>query len=217
MSDIRLFNDSSILATGSETGQTLEGNIAINADLLVLLQGSQIVTDASNPTGGSNINIAPLNNDNIVIVQSIDSQIIAAGNLTVDSSVTFKPVDVPEVTVVDPNDLIAAEFCRQRGESEFTILGRGGIAINPNDKSDGSQINVDLVEPVSRQSNPSSQQFSYHNHSVATVNEQPISSLDIIPARGWIRDQNGDIILVSYDPTKTTVQRQLMPLPSCQI
>jgi filamentous hemagglutinin family protein len=217
VSDIRLFNNSSILATGSETGQTLEGNIAIDADLLVLLQGSQIVTDASNPTGGSNINIRPFNDENIVIVQSIDSQIIAAGNLTIDSSVTFKPAEIPEVAVVDPNDLIAAEFCRQRGESEFIVTGKGGIAVNPNDKGDGTQIEVDLVEPVSRPNHTLSQQSSHNNNSAIRIDEQPISSLDIIPARGWIRDENGDVILVSYDPTQTTVQRQLMPLPSCQI
>jgi filamentous hemagglutinin family protein len=160
-SDIRLFNNSSILATGSESGQTFEGNIAIDADLLVLLQGSKIVTDASNPTGGSNISIAPLNNENIVIVQSIDSQIIAAGNLSIDSSVTFQPAEVPEVAVVDPNDLIAQDFCRQRGESQFIVTGKGGIAVDPMDKSDGNQIEVDLVEPVSRQSNTLSQQSSH--------------------------------------------------------
>ncbi|MGB3401328.1 MAG: filamentous hemagglutinin N-terminal domain-containing protein [Microcoleaceae cyanobacterium] len=207
-SDIRLFNNSSILATGSDSGQTLEGNIRIDADLLVLLQGSQIVTDASNPTGGSNINIQPLNDDSIVIVQSNDSQIIAAGNLSIDSSVTFKPTEVPEVAVVDPNDLIAAEFCRQRGESEFTILGRGGIALNPNDKGTANQINVDLVEPVPTQQQNLSQQPS------PTNTNQPISSLDILPARGWIRNQNGDVILVSYDPT--TIGSQRLPIPSYQ-
>ena len=209
-SDIRLFNNSSILATGSESGQTLEGNITIDADLLVLLQGSQIVTDASNPSGGSNINIQPLNDANIVIVQSNDSQIIAAGNLSIDSSVTFKPTEVPEVAVVDPNDLIAAEFCRQRGGSEFTIVGRGGIAANPDDKGMGNQIEVDLVEPVATQGQNISQELAPINSNL------PTSSLDIVPARGWIRNENGDVILVSYDPTKTTVQRQLIQLPSCQ-
>jgi filamentous hemagglutinin family protein len=216
-SDIRLLNQSSILATGSETGQTFEGNITIDADLLVLLQGSQIVTDASNPTGGSNINIAPLNNSNIVIVQSIDSQIIAAGNLSIDSSVTFKPVDVPEIAVVDPNDLIAQEFCRQRGGSEFIVLGRGGIAVNPMDKGDGNQIKVDLVEPVSPQNYTLSRQPSQKdNNRTAKVDEQPISSLDIIPARGWIRNENGDVILVSYDPTTIGIQRQLIQSHQCQ-
>ncbi len=216
-SDIRLLENSSILATGSETGPTFEGDITIDADLLTLLQASRIVTDASNPTGGSNIEISPLNNQNIVIVQSNDSQIVAAGNLTIDSSVTFKPAEVPEVAVVNPNDLIAQEFCRQRKESEFIVTGKGGIEVDPMDKATGDQIEVDLVEPVSRQHQNLSLQPSYNtNDRAATVDAQPISSLDIIPARGWIRDENGDVILVSYDPTKIGIQRQFQSLPSCQ-
>jgi large exoprotein involved in heme utilization and adhesion len=98
---------------------------------------------------------------------------------------------------VDPSDLIAAEFCRQRGSSAFIVTGKGGLAVDPNDKADGNQIEVDLVEPVPSQPRNSSQKRS------ETEDNQPISSLDIIPARGWIRDENGDVILVSYDPTKT--------------
>ncbi len=48
------------------------------------------------------------------------------------------------------------------------------------------------------------------------IDAQPISSLNIIPARGWIRDENGDVILVSYDPTKIGIQRPSQSLPSCK-
>ncbi|MGB3401550.1 MAG: filamentous hemagglutinin N-terminal domain-containing protein [Microcoleaceae cyanobacterium] len=208
--DIRLFNGSGIFAIGSESGETFDGNIEIDADLLVLLNRSAILTNASSPSGGSNINIQPLDDDNVVIIQSNDSVIFAAGNLTIDSSVTFQPVDVPEVAVTNPNDLIAQEFCRQRGASAFTITGRGGIAVSPNDKADGNQINVDLVEPVLTQPQNTSQQRSEIDQSL------PISSLDIVPARGWIRDENGDIILVSYDPTTTEINRQQRQFPQCQ-
>jgi filamentous hemagglutinin family protein len=208
--DVRLLNGSRIRATGSQSGETFEGNIEIDADLLVLLQQSRIITDASSPSGGSNINIQPFNDANVVIIQSNDSIINAAGNLTIDSSVTFQPAEVPEVAVMNPNDLIAQEFCRQRGNSQFTITGRGGIAAGPNDKSDGNQINVDLVEPVLTQPQNISQKRSEID------NNQAISSLDIIPARGWIKDENGDVILVSYDPTKIGVNRQPSQLPQCQ-
>ncbi len=216
--DVRLLNSSEIRATGSESGQTFEGNIEIDADLLVLLQGSRIITNAFSPSGGSNINIQPFNDSNIVIIQSNDSVINAAGNLTIDSSVTFQPVDVPEVAVTDPNDLIAQEFCRQRGSSAFTITGRGGIAVNPNDKSDGNQINVDLVEPVLTQPQNTSQKPTEinNNNAISSVTPSAVEGLDIIPARGWIRDENGDVILVSYDPTKTAINRQPSQLPHCQ-
>ncbi len=208
--DVRLFNSCGITASGSESGETFEGNVEIDADLLVLLNRSDIITDAFSPSGGSNINIRPFTQPTVGIVQSVDSTIVAAGNLTIDSSVTFQPAEIPEVAVVDPNDLIAAEFCRQRGGSEFIVTGRGGIAADPNDKATGNQINVDLVEPVATQPHNSSQQRS------EIEDNQPISSLDIIPARGWIRDENGDVILVSYDPTKTGIQPQQSNPHPCQ-
>ncbi|MGB3404214.1 MAG: hypothetical protein WBA77_16135, partial [Microcoleaceae cyanobacterium] len=37
-----------------------------------------------------------------------------------------------------------------------------------------------------------------------------VEGLDIIPARGWIRDENGDVILVSYDEV-TAAQARLHP------
>ncbi len=208
--DVRLLNGSEIRAIGSGSGETFEGNIEIDADLLVLLGGSRIITNAFSPSGGSNISIRPFTQPTVAIVQSVDSTILAAGNLTIDSSVTFQPAEVPEVAVTDPNDLIAQEFCRQRGGSEFVITGKGGLAADPNDKADGNQINVDLVEPVPSRPRNSSQRRS------ETEDNQPVSSLDIVPARGWIRDENGDVILVSYDPTKTGVRRQPSQLPQCQ-
>ncbi|MGB3404922.1 MAG: filamentous hemagglutinin N-terminal domain-containing protein [Microcoleaceae cyanobacterium] len=216
--DVRLLNGSIIGAVGSESGETFEGNIEIDADLLVLLGNSGIITNAFSPSGGSNINIQPFNDSNVVIIQSADSIIRAAGNLNIDSSVTFQPAEVPEVAVTDPNDLIAQEFCRQRGSSDFVIRGRGGIAVSPNDKSDGNQINVDLVEPVLSQPQNTSQQRSEinNNQAISSLAPRLRSGLNIIPARGWIRDENGDVILVSYDPTKTGIQRQQQQLPDCQ-
>jgi large exoprotein involved in heme utilization and adhesion len=129
--DVRLLNGSEIRANGSESGETFEGNIEIDADLLVLLQGSGIVTDAFSPSGGSNINIQPFNESNIVIIHLTDSIINAAGNLTIDSSVTFKPAEIPEVAVVNPSDLIAQEFCRQRGVATFIVTGKAELLLIP--------------------------------------------------------------------------------------
>jgi hypothetical protein len=57
---------------------------------------------------------------------------------------------------------------------------------------------------------------SRQNSTVSRTTNEPISSLDIVPARGWIRDENGDVILVSYDPTKTGVQRPRQNTIHCQ-
>ena len=224
--DVRLLNESGIVATGSESNQTFDGNIEIDANLLVLLRRSEIITNASSPSGGSNITIRPLDSE-LAVLQSQNSTIRAAGELEIDDTLNFDPPESLEITVVDPNDLIAQEFCRQRGTSQFTITGRGGLASSPNDIFTGDRTQVSLVEPVPSRQNPSTS-----TPRPRTEPSQPLSSaaprlpstslrtsrsgLNIIPARGWIRDENGDVILVSYDPTKTGVRRQQYNPHSCQ-
>ncbi len=208
--DMRLRRQSEISATGSETGITEEGNITIETNLLVLLEGSRILTSAFDPAGGSNITIRPFGGSELAVIQSNTSIINAAGDLSIDTTLNFDPPDVSEVTVVDPAALIAQDPCKQRGDSEFIITGRGGIASSPNNIFTGDRTQVNLVEPVR-----SSQNRSILTQSARTELNQPRSSADIVPARGWIRDENGDVILVSYDPTKTGVRRQLQNSNYC--
>ncbi len=77
---------------------------------------------------------------------------------------------------------------------EFFIIGRGSLASSPNDIFTGDRTQVSLVEPV-----PSPQNRSTSTQPSRTEPNQPRTSADIIPARGWIRNENGDVILVSYD------------------
>jgi filamentous hemagglutinin family protein len=217
-SDLRLRNNSSI--TTNATGEATGGNITINTETLTAIENSDISANAEDAFGGRvTINAVGVFGTAFRTQQSQFSDITATSELgpefsgTVELNTELDPssglIDLTQ-TVTDPSDLIAAEFCRQRGSSAFVVTGRGGIAVSPNDKSDGNQINVDLVEPVLTQPQETSQK-------PAEINNNPaISSLDIVPARGWIRDENGDVILVSYDPTKTGANRQQRQFPQCQ-
>ncbi len=218
-SDLRLGNNSNI--TTNATGKATGGNITMNTETLTALENSDISANAEDAFGGRIIiNAAGVFGTAFREQQTQLSDITATSELgpefsgTVELNTELDPssglIDLSQ-TVVDPNDLIAAEFCRQRGNSAFTITGRGGIAADPNDKSTADQIDVNLVEPVATQSRNSSRTRS------EVDNNQPISSLDIIPARGWIRDENGDVILVSYDPTKTAVPQPPYHPYRCQI
>ncbi|MFZ1028600.1 MAG: filamentous hemagglutinin N-terminal domain-containing protein, partial [Limnoraphis robusta] len=80
--DISVRRQSAISAAGSQSGQTFDGNIDINSNFLVLLENSQIVTSAFDPTGGSNINIRPLESAELAVLQSQNSIINAAGELS---------------------------------------------------------------------------------------------------------------------------------------
>ncbi|MEB3279966.1 MAG: filamentous hemagglutinin N-terminal domain-containing protein [Lyngbya sp.] len=215
--DIRLLNESRIFASGSDSGQTFEGNVDIDANLLVLLQQSRILTDAFNPTGGSNINIRPLGNSELGLLQSQDSIINAAGELSIDDTLNFDPPETPEVEFIDPAALIAQDPCKQGQNSEFIITGRGGIAPDPTQPLSITQGLIEwesfITEPVTSQPNHSSEPRQQQSQK---RENNTVDSRTIVPARGWIKNENGDIILVGYDPTKTGVQRPLNNPPTCQ-
>jgi large exoprotein involved in heme utilization and adhesion len=212
--DIRVRRQSAISAIGSQSGQTFDGNIDINSNFLVLLENSQIFTNAFDPTGGSNINIRPLESAELAILQSQNSVINAAGELSIDDTLNFDPPESTQVEVVDPAELIAQDPCKQRGTSQFIITGRGGIAFNPTqDLFAVPELELSLIEPVTPTVNNSSQRRSQQSKK---RDNHPIDSRTIVPARGWIRDEKGDVILVGYDPTKTGVQRQRPNPQTCQ-
>ncbi len=201
--DIRLRRQSEIEASGSERNPTLDGNITIDTNLLVLLEESRITTNAFNPAGGSNITIRPLGGSNLTIIQSQNSIINAAGNLTIDTTLSFAPPDVLEVEVVNPEALIAQNPCQQGNESEFIITGRGGLPPNPTQGTRNRNVSVNLAEPVLE--TPSQRT----ENRTDAVRERPI------PARGWIRNEKGEVILVSYDPTRKQPQRRRQYFPNC--
>ncbi|MEB3279664.1 MAG: filamentous hemagglutinin N-terminal domain-containing protein [Lyngbya sp.] len=218
--DTRLFNQSLIQATGSQSGQTFEGNIAIDANLLILLGSSGIITDASNPTGGSNINIRPFGNSELGLLQSQNSTISAAGELSIDTTLNFDPPESPEVTVVDPAELIAQDPCKKGRDSSFIITGRGGIAPDPTQPLSITQGLIEwesfIAEPTPSQPNNSFQRRQQQSRNRDNnLDDHPVDSRTIVPARGWIRTENGEVILVGYDPTKTGVQRQQPQIIQC--
>ncbi|NJR73193.1 MAG: S-layer family protein [Scytonema sp. CRU_2_7] len=115
--------------------------------------------------------------------------------------------ELPE-TVIDPAQQIAQNPCL-RGGGEFIITGRGGFPSNPNKILSSDNVRVDLVKPVA----------STTRNSTSTTKSQPSTSATdkpIVPARGWIFNEKGEVTLVAYDPTKTGVQRSSpTPASSC--
>ncbi|ERT09177.1 hypothetical protein M595_0863 [Lyngbya aestuarii BL J] len=220
--DISVRRESRISAAGSESGQTFDGNIDINSNLLVLLENSEIVTSAFDPTGGSNINIRPLGNSELGLLQSQNSIINAAGELSIDTTLNFDPPESLQVEVVDPAALIAQDPCIQGRNSSFIITGRGGIAPDPTQALSAIQGLVEweslLIEPVTPQPNNNSsqrpQQQSRNRDN--NLDDHPVDSRTIVPARGWIRTEDGEVILVGYDPTKTGIIRQRPNSQICQ-
>jgi filamentous hemagglutinin family protein len=197
--DIFVQEDSQILATGSASGNpTLEGNIDLESEILLLRDRSFLGTDAANPQGGSNVRIGAR-----TTFVSPDSTIVAAGDLTLDIELEVDPAQVSEGEVVDPEALIAQNPCRQGDESEFVVTGRGGVPPNPGDPLVGDLSHVDPIELSPPSARP---------EAIA-----PPETIDrdraIVAAQGWHLDERGRVVLTAG---KTgTELHWVNPLPGC--
>jgi filamentous hemagglutinin family protein len=228
-SDLRLRNNSNI--TTNATGEATGGNIEINTDNLIAIEDSDISANAQAAFGGQVIiNADAIFGTEFRQQQTGASDITATSELgasfsgTVELNSEIDPaqglVDLPQ-SVVDPAALIAQDPCIQGRDSSFIITGRGGIAPDPTQPLSITQGLIEwesfIVEPTPPQPNNSSQrrqqqsQKRDNNH-----DDYPVDSRTIVPARGWIRTEDGEVILVSYDPTKMGVQRQPNNPHTCQ-
>ena len=203
--------------TTNATGVAVGGNLTLNTEILTAIENSDISANAQQAAGGQVI----ISADAIFGTQFRQNQtnasdITATSELgaefsgTVELNTQFDPssavIELP-VTVVDPAALIAQEFCRQLGGSEFVNTGRGGLPPSLQESLRSEETIVELIELPEVESHRRHTPSPLGQNSSNSPNP-PRSSLDIIAARGWIRDENGDVILVSYDPTKTAIQRQ---------
>ncbi|MEB3283383.1 MAG: S-layer family protein [Lyngbya sp.] len=222
--DIQLRRDSQITTNSLETGTG--GNITINSNQLVAIENSDISANAQAGLGGQVvINTNAIFGTQFRTQQTSASDITATSELgaefsgTVELNSEIDPaqglIDLPQ-TVVDPAALIAQDPCIQGADSEFVITGRGGLPPSPQEIVRSEEPFVSLIElppELESRRNHSPSQKSRVQRNISPNPNQPVSSLDIVPARGWIRTEDGEVILVGYDPTKTGVIRQRQAIP----
>ena len=143
-------------------------------------------------------------------------------------------IQLPE-TVVDPNALIAQNPCKRGSESEFVITGRGGLPPSLSEDLSSDATQVSLVEPAPIEAReqessggsprPKGYTFGYRRKTQGNVHqdrgaEDKTSSSSsvpttIIPAQGWIFNEQGEVVLVAYNPTVTGSQRLKENLTGC--
>ncbi|MGK7945569.1 MAG: filamentous hemagglutinin N-terminal domain-containing protein [Microcystaceae cyanobacterium] len=188
------------------------GNITINTPFLaaVSTENTDIVANAFTGDGG-NIDITASGifglevRDNLTSLSDINvssefgsSGIISISRPDIDPQDSF--VKLP-VDIVDPQTLVVQQ-CGVTGEyakGEFIITGKSGLPLNPLESVDTIQGIVDLRTPEISQ--------SQHNFP-ESVTLSPIPK-PIIEAQGWIKDEQGNIVLVASQGTNS----QLSDLP----
>ncbi|MFZ1026803.1 MAG: S-layer family protein [Limnoraphis robusta] len=224
--DIQLRGGSQITTNSLETGTG--GNIRINSNQLVAIENSDISANAQAGLGGQVIiNADAVFGTQFRTQQTSASDITATSELgaefsgTVELNNEIDPaqglVELPQ-TVVDPAALIAQDACKKCQYSSFVNTGRGGLPPSPQESLRSEETLVPLIElppDIESRRNHSPSQRNRISRNDSRKSDQ-VSSADILPARGWIRNQKGEVILVSYDPTRTGVQRQRQPTIQCQ-
>ncbi|WP_013324732.1 filamentous hemagglutinin N-terminal domain-containing protein [Gloeothece verrucosa] len=206
--NIILRNQSEI--TTNATGKATGGNITINTDVLTALENSDITANAEDARGGR----VTINTQGIF--RSADSDITARSALGPDFSGTVT-LNLPDTdpnrgivqlseTPVDPNVLIAQNPCQKRTESQFTITGRGSLPPSVNQDLSTSAVQVGLVEPTSTLST----QEQPPNYSHSATNQK-----SVVPAQGWVFNDQGQVILTAYNPNITQPERLPPKSESC--
>jgi filamentous hemagglutinin family protein len=222
--DIILRNNSSI--TTNATDSANGGNITINTGVLLALpptglNGSDIKATAEGGNGG-NIKITARG------IFGIEEREVRKGNRTndidassqfgrsgqVDINTATSPnnglTELPE-TVVDPDTQVAQSPCNRGWGNELTVSGRGGLPPNPSQDLSSEATQVKLVEPV-QVSNGTP------NNPVTQEKTSSLSSVpEIAPARGWVYNKKGQVVLVAYDPTLTGAQRLKVSPAGCPV
>ncbi|MBW4508009.1 MAG: filamentous hemagglutinin N-terminal domain-containing protein [Scytonematopsis contorta HA4267-MV1] len=219
--DLLLLRRNSLISTnaGDGGGPGSGGDININTGVLVAFpQENSDITGNSFGGRGSNINIRTTGVFGIKIrPQLTDQSDITAfsekspqlsGQVTLTTpevNPSQALVELPE-NLTNRTDQVARNPCQEGIGNEYIETGRGGLPTNPNQPLGSGVVRVDLVNLASNTGNTTASNTSNSNNSIEKK---------IIPAQGWVRNAKGQIVLTTYDPTGTSVQRIPNKTPVC--
>ncbi len=113
-------------------------------------------------------------------------------------------VELP-VNVQDPNKLIAQDACKQGIGSSLVVTGRGGLPPSDNQSFNSNWVDVDLIQPLPPE-DQSSLESDREANSVPSADAANQNRL--IPAEGWVVNEQGEIFLVAYKSSNANSQRQ---------
>lgn len=215
-----LRNNSQIsTAAGTEGGGGNGGNIAIAPQFLVAVpsENSDITANAFTGDGGS-VNIAakgvfgiefrdkPTFLSDITVSSTFgQSGIVSINRPEVDpeSSLGKLPLEVIKA------DRLVVQGCQNGGKltnGEFTVTGRGGLPSNPLDEL---ETNTGLPDLGENSHNTEQRQDSQRRE---TPKDVPSSAM--VEAQGWVRDNNGNVVLIAK-ASAVTPHTPGLALPSC--
>jgi filamentous hemagglutinin family protein len=238
--DIQLRRNSRIT---TDAGAAEGGNITLNSDILVGRNNSDITANAKSAAGGRvNVNVPnilgfaaagreqiksrlALSDDEFAALQvsptsGLPTSDIAAisqsSGPALQGTVTFSAsgvnpaqglVELPQ-NIVDPATLIAANPCTKGTESAFTVTGKGGVPPSPDNTLSSARSPWTWVEEAG--SSPTDK--------VPDVTDQQareIPAKEVVPARGWVVNARGEVMLVANQVAGQLDDRTRHPVSVC--
>ncbi|MGB3755278.1 MAG: S-layer family protein [Rivularia sp. (in: cyanobacteria)] len=197
-----LRNQSLISAEAGGTGDG--GNININSPVIAGLENSDIIANALQGDGGNiNINTQGLFGLQFRDELTTDSDITASSQFGVNGTVEINnPAIDPSSTLVKlPSDVIdssqeVASGCSINQGNSFTVVGKGGLAANPEEAV--AEVNVwrDLRDLS-----------IFEGEKKRDVQTRENSIKPIVEATGWVVDEQGNIEFVAQSGIQNNWQK----------
>ena len=118
----------------------------------------------------------------------------------------------PSQNIVNPAALIAANPCTKGTESAFTVTGKGGVPASPHDTLSSAASRWTWVEEAG----------SSATDNVRAVTDRvprefgQIPDREVVPARGWVVNAQGEVMLVANQVAGQLDDRTKHPVSVCQ-
>jgi len=231
--DIQL-RDNSRITTDARAGEG--GNITLNSDILVGANNSDITAYAGSAEGGRvNVNVPSilgftaasreqvksrlgLTEDEFAALRESPTSLLPSSDIAAlsQSSAPALPagvnpaqglVELPQ-NIVAPAALIAANPCTKGSESAFTITGKGGLPLSPDETLSSAASPWTWVE----------EPRSSATDNVGDVTDRAqreIPAREVVPARGWVVNTQGEVMLVANEVAGQLDDRTRHPLSVC--
>jgi filamentous hemagglutinin family protein len=120
-------------------------------------------------------------------------------------------VELPQ-NIVNPAALIAANPCTKGTESAFTVTGKGGVPPSPDDTLSSARSPWMWVEEAG--SSATDNVLDVTDRAPRQFGE--IRDREIVPARGWVVNARGEVMLVANQVAGQLDDRTRHPVSVCQ-
>ncbi|MEQ9001774.1 MAG: S-layer family protein, partial [Coleofasciculus sp. B1-GNL1-01] len=185
------------------------GNITIDTDFIVAVEdeNSDIVADAVEGDGGDiNITAQSIFGLEFRPQRTPKSDITASSEFGLDGTVEINTPDVDPsrdlnqlpTKPIDVRGLVGQVCQADAGlnQSSFVVTGRGGLPPKPGELLRGEAVFADWISLESPESD--------NENTTATLLDKPSQPRQIVEAKGWIRDEQGNVILTAEATNMTS-------------